>query len=454
MPGKISNMKKLLPEMIELSAEALQEISLNKNFAERSDIAQEIISRKPDFFEKWSLLVFLILLLFLLVGTWFIRYPDIIEASAVLTGDNAPKEIVSRQTGRLTALFVKNNQQVKQGDMIGWIESNAATAEVISLSQKLKHSSELLEQNNPAAVSALFNQRFKNLGALQSPYQTFVAAWQQYNDYLINGFYYKRKNMLYSDIAALGGMKGKTTEQKNLTEQENQLAKKTFEMNEYLYKEKVISAEEYRQAQAALMNQQKTIPQMDVSLLSQQNQIRDKQKEIDQLNHDIFQQQKIFEQALHTLKSSVEDWLKQFTFQAPVDGQVVFVLPLQQNQYIEQGKLLGYVNPPDSKYYAEVKLSQNNFGKVDTGMKVQLRFDAYPYQESGFVPGTLNYISKVAVDSGFLGTVRLDKGFTTNQNKELQYKTGLKAQALIITKDMRLLERLYYNIVRSTSLNK
>ena len=79
---------------------------------------------------------------------------------------------------------------------------------------------------------------------------------------------------------------------------------------------------------------------MDVNILSQQNQIRDKQKEIDQLNHDIFQQQKIFEQALHTLKSNVDDWLRKYTIQAPTDGQVVFVLPIQQRngvctRYIE-----------------------------------------------------------------------------------------------------------------------
>lgn len=445
--------EKYLEYNIELSDEVLKETSLNKNFQERSDIAQEIISRKPDFFEKWSLLVFLILLLLLLLGTWLIRYPDIIEGQAILTGDNAPKEIIPRQSGRLTALFVKNNQQVKQGDIIGWLESNASTEEVIDLSTKLENSIALLGQSNPAIVSTMFNQRFKNLGELQVPYQTFITAWQQYNDYLVNGFYYKRKNMLHSDITSLENMKGKTASQKGITEQENALAKKTFEMNEILFKEKVISAEEYRQAQAALMSKEKTVPQMDVNIISQQNQIRDKQKEIDQLNHDITIQQKIFEQALHTLKSSVDDWLRNYTIQAPTNGQVVFVLPLQQNQYIQQGKLLGYVNPYDSKYYAEVKLSQTNFGKVDTGMKVQLRFDAFPYQEVGFVPGHLNYISKVAIDSGFLGTVQLDKGLITNQNKTLQYKNGLKAQALIITKDMRLLERLYYSIIKTTSVN-
>ncbi|MFT4093854.1 MAG: HlyD family efflux transporter periplasmic adaptor subunit [Niabella sp.] len=447
-------MSGLYSDTIELSKEALQEASIHKNFTERSDIAQEIISRKPDFFEKWSLLLFLVLLLLLVACTWFIRYPDIIEASAILTGDNAPKDIIPKQTGKLIALFTKNNQQVKQGEILGWIESNADTKQIIELSARIDSSAKMLGSGKPHAIAALFDKRFTDLGELQSGYQIFVSALQLYNDYLVNGFYSKRKQMLNGDIASLQNMKSKASLQKELTTRDNELAKKSFEMNELLYKEKVISAEEYRQAQSALLNKQKTDPQMEMSIIAQQNQIRDKQKEIDQLSHDILQQQQTFEQALQTLKSNTDDWLKKYTIQAPADGQIVFIFPLQQNQYIEQGKLLGYVNPPDSKYYAEVKLLQTNFGKVDTGMRVQLRFDAYPYQETGFVPGTLNYISKVAVDSGFLGTVRLDKGLMTNQHKELPYKPGLKAQALIITKDMRLLERLYYSIVKTTSINK
>lgn len=444
----------LLKYNTELPQEALKEASLNKNFQERSEVAQEIISRKPDFFEKWSLLVFLALLLLLLAGTWFIRYPDIIEGRAVLTGDNAPKEIIPRQSGRLVGLFTKNNQQVKQGEIIGWIESTASAGEVIELSKILESSITLLARENYQAISSLFNKRFGKLGELQVPYQAFNTAWQQYNDYLVNGFYYKRKGMLHNDIASLQSMQEKTADQKSLYQKESELAKKTFEMNEVLYNEKVISAEEYRKAQAALLSKQMPVSQADINIITQQNQIRDKQKEIDQLNHDIFQQQKIFEQALHTLKSSVDEWLKTYTIQAPIDGQIVFVLPLQQNYFVQQGKLLGYITPPDSRYYAELRLPQTNFGKVDSGMKVQLRFDAYPYQEAGFVSGHLNYISKVAIDSGFLGTVQLDKDLITNQNKSIPYKPGLKAKALVITKDMRLLERLYYNIVKSASWNK
>jgi HlyD family secretion protein len=102
----------------------------------------------------------------------------------------------------------------------------------------------------------------------------------------------------------------------------------------------------------------------------------------------------------------------------------------------------------------EINLPQNNFGKVDTGMPVQLRFDAYPYEEIGFVKGRLNFISKIASDSGFYATVRLDNGLTTNLKKHIQYKNGLKAEALVITKNLRLLQRIYYSIIKNTSVEK
>jgi HlyD family secretion protein len=137
-----------------------------------------------------------------------------------------------------------------------------------------------------------------------------------------------------------------------------------------------------------------------------------------------------------------------------MDGTVFFTLPLQQDKFIEQGKLLGYVNPPDSKYDVEISLPQQNSGKVETGMQVQLRFDAYPYQEFGFVKGKLDYISPIASDTGFLATIRLDKGLVTNLKNNIQYKNGLKAQVIIITKDMPLLQRLYYNIIKAISPGK
>ena len=435
----------------------LENLKMNKEkniegtFLQRSDAAQEIISRKPGFFEKWALLVFMGILLLLLAGAWFIRYPDLISASGTLTADNAPKEIVALQSGRLIKLFVNNGQQVHKGDPIAWLESTANTEEVIRLSAQLDSSLTLLADGNSENVSRLFTVRAQQLGELQAQYQVFSSALQQYNDYLVNGFYVRKKQMLLSDLNSLRQMNSSIQKQKNLTTQDDELALKTLEMNKILFDQKVISAEEYRVQKSKYYNKQMAIPQLNAGMLSNQNQQRDKLKELGQLDHDVVQQKIIFEQALQTLKSNIDNWLHQYTIQAPLDGTVFFTLPLQKNKFIQQGKLLGYINPPDSKYYVEITLPQHNLGKIDTGMPVQLRFDAYPYQEKGFVKGKLDFISSIASDSGYLATVRLSNGLVTHLQNNIQYKNGLQAEALVITKNMRLLERLYYNMVKAIS---
>ena len=443
-------------DKISIPQEANFPVSSKSNgiFHERSNEAQEIISRKAGFVEKWALLLFMCILLLLICGTWFIKYPDIIETGGTLTGDNAPKEIVALQTGRLIELFVQNGEKVSKCEMIAWLESTANTQEVIDLSHQLDSSIVLMEKGNPENISKLFNNHYQNLGELQAPYQVFNTALQQYNDYLVNGFYVRRKQMLLKDMQTLQQMDASIENQKVLTKQDEDSSAKSLKMNKYLSDQKIISAEEYRTENSKYLGKQMAIPQLNANLLSNQNQQRDKLKELEQLEHDVSQQKIIFEQALQTLKSSVDDWLHKYTIQSPLNGTVFFTVPLQKNRFIEQGKLLGYINPKDSRYYVELYLPQNNFGKVTVGMPVQLRFDAYPYQEVGFVKGTLNYISPIATDSGFLATVNLTNGLATNLKNNVQYKNGLKAQALVITKNMRLLNRLYYSFVKGTSPGK
>jgi len=435
-------------------AQNSQETQGGKIFHLRSETAQAIISHQPGFVEKWALVLFLVILILLISCTWFIRYPDVIEASGKLTADNAPKEIVPLQSGRLIKLFVKNGDAIKSGDMIGWIESTANTQKVLDLSKNLDSAMSLLTENDERSLSGLFDQTFQKLGELQAPYQLFIAAWQQYSDYQVNGFYSKKKAMLLKDAATLQAMNETLKEQKELTKQVNDSSATTLKMNKILLDEKVISPDEYRTAINTYLNKKMAIPQFNADILGNENQQRDKAKELQQLDHDMNQQKIIFVQALQTFKSNVDDWKHKYILQAPLDGTVFFSLSLQENKFIQEGQLLGYVNPPSSAFYAELYLPQNNSGKADTGMQVQLRFDAYPYEEAGFVNGKLSYISKIASDSGFYARVSLENGLVTNLKNQIPYKNGLHAKALVITKNQRLLQRLYYSLVKTTSMSK
>lgn len=423
-------------------------VVLKNTFAEHVNEIEEIISNKPPQIVRCGTVYFLFILLFLSLVCWFIKYPDIVITKAKLSSVNAPKEVVTKTSGKLTKLFIKENDQVKAGTVLGYIESIAYPEEVFYLSGKIDTVSNYISKDEIEKLPPFVNTVFKNLGELQQSYQTFLQSFLTFRTYIGNGFYLRKKSMLANDMALLKKQHENLLQQKTLNAQDLELSQKTFEANESLKNDKVISELDYRNEMSKLIGKKLTLPQINFSLISNEELQNEKQKEIAELENTIAQQRNIFIQSLNTLKSEIESWKKKFTLTAPVDGKISFATFLQKNQQLPDNKIICFINPGNMSYYAEVYIPQTNFGKVSLGQKVLLKFPSYPFQEYGSVVGNVDFISNIPTDSGYLAQVILPYALNTNYKKQIQFREGLQAQGEIITKDMRLLQRFYFKIVK------
>jgi HlyD family secretion protein len=410
----------------------------------RSNDIQEILSRRQGFLTQWAIYIILFVIILFFIAANFIKYPDIVTTSAKLMGYNAPKEIITKQEGKIIKLFVSNETNVIRGKPLIWIEAIASHTEVLKLGIFIDSSINLLIHDSSKNINFIPN--FNQLGELQTAFSDFVSNYQVFSDFYINGHYQKNLEVLNKDLIAVANTIEKLQSQKNITIEDIKLVQQNFAANEQLYKEKIISKQELRIEKSKLLNKQQLIPQIETSILSNFVLEREKKKQINDLKHQWVQQRNIFLQSLHTLKSQIDEWKRRYIISASESGKVVFILPLQENQYLIAGKILGYINPPRSNYYVEINLPQKNFGKVHVGQKVQLRFFAYPYNEFGYVDGRITYISNVSSDSGFAAKVELPDGLVTSQRYRIQYKNGLKADALIITKDLTIIKRILFTI--------
>lgn len=421
---------------------------------EGSEVSDEIFDRRAGFFERSAIYFFFGLVLLGVLGSVFVKYPDYIEGMAVLVSESSPREIVANSSGKLAHIFFADNSEVRENDIIGYIDNTADFNEVFDLKALLDSVSLIVERRRLDSMMRFYNRHYSDLGELQDMYQKFLLSWQIYNDYLVNGYYRRKRGFLLNDIAAIEKINGKTEGQKQNVSDDNELAKKTFQMNEILFKEKVLSAEEYRQAQSILLNKINRIGPIESSIINGENSLRDKQRQVEELDHELEKERRNFTEDLLVLKSGINSWIKKYVLLSPVAGRLVFPMPLQKNGFVSQGKIVGYVKPNDTKVYARLKLDQINLGKVDTGMKVWLRFEAYPFEESGSVLGRLSYLTEMSIDSGFLGRIDFPNGLVTDQNRNLKFRDGLKARALVVTRDVTLFRKLYRAIVKSTSLVK
>ncbi len=233
-----------------------------------------------------------------------------------------------------------------------------------------------------------------------------------------------------------------------MLQQDLSLSDETFHANESLLNDKVISPLEYRNEKSKLIAKQLSLPQINASIITNESQHNEKRKEIGELENQIIVQKNTFIQALQTMKSQIQAWDYKYLLKAPVSGTVSFTGFFQENQEIKAGQTLFSVQQENTSYFAEMLVPQYNFGKVKQGQEVLLKFQAYPFEQYGSVAGKIEYINNTATDSGYLAKVNLPNGLVTSYKKPLQYRNGLFAQADIITENMRLLQRFYYNIAK------
>jgi len=427
------------PEVVSLS-----EPEIN---SDQSEQLQDIVSARPGFLVQWGNTFFLAILTLVIVACWFVRYPDLVQASAKMTSINAPKPVTCQTNGKLIKLFVSENQKVKRGQVIGYIESIGNHDAIMSLSATLDSIKFLLNNNNSSSIKDLVSSP-ANLGELQAAHQSFLQSWLNFENFIEGGFVFKKIEVLEKDKINLQKLCKNLEEQKELQEQDLELVRKTFEANESLKKEKVISEFDYRNEYSKLISKKLSIPQIRSAIISNEGQQVEKEREIMELINSVQQQKATFQQSLNTFISQVDEWIKLYVLLSPIEGRVAFDSFVQENQQLTAGQIICFINPENSQYFAEVTIPQSNFGKVRTGQKVLLRFQSYPFQEFGSVLGEIEFISRVPTkENAYLAKVSLVNGLRTTYGKEVQFRDGLSANAEIVTNDLRLLERFYFSIV-------
>jgi len=426
-------------------------LALKNTFAEHGYEIDEIISKKPPFIVRWGTVFLFILLLFIIGISWFIKYPDIINTTAKLTSINAPKPVIILISGKLLKLNISEDQAVIKNQILGFIESTADHQQVIELLNNIDSVQFLLDNNKAVFLNKYFKDPQNKLGELQNAYQVYAQAFLNFKNYLINGFYLQKKNMLAKDLDNIHRLHNSLTQQKSFHEQDLSLSQKTFDANHYLKNENVISDFDLRNETSKLIGKKLTMPQITSAIIANETQQNEKQKEIAELENNIAQQKTIFQQALNSFKSQAEDWKKKYLLTAPIDGKVAFATFIQENQQLQANQTICFINPGNSQYYAQIIIPQSNFGKVASGQPVLLKFSSYPFSEYGAVKGKIDFISHIPTDSGYLAKVVLDNGLRTNYNKQIQYREGLTAQGEIITKNRRLLQRFYDGILKQVN---
>jgi multidrug resistance efflux pump len=146
------------------------------------------------------------------------------------------------------------------------------------------------------------------------------------------------------------------------------------------------------------------------------------------------------------LKKAIEEWEQKYVLKAEMDGKVTFLDVWAKNQWIQAGQHVFTVIPQASTdYVAKLKIPAFNTGKLKVGQTVHLKLINYPESEFGILSGTVSKISLTPnAENQYLLDVAVEAPLITSYKKQIPFTQEMQATADIITEDLRLIQRLFY----------
>ncbi|MCD8166904.1 MAG: hypothetical protein LUE93_12795 [Bacteroides sp.] len=129
----------------------------------RSEDVQEVMSQIPPWIVRWGITILFMILLGVLIGSFFFKYPDVIITEMTLSSKDPVAHVVARNFGRMLHLYVENGEMVKEKQMLGVLENPAEMEYVLILEENLNRVGRSLDK----ALSLFLS------------YRPAISAWER-----------------------------------------------------------------------------------------------------------------------------------------------------------------------------------------------------------------------------------------------------------------------------------
>ncbi len=416
-----------------------------------SEEIQELMGFIPNGIVRWGLTVIFLILFGIIIGSFFFKSPEIITAPMVLTTENPPVALLSKSTGKIDLLFVRDGQQVDAGTTVALINNPTNYRDYLMLKEGLLAVPDTSAWDRQVLVFEMPNQL--TLGELQPSYSSFLKNRNNFRHYLKQNLIPQKIGLLEKQIAKQ--KEYYQTQQKQATIQTKDLilAEKACGRDSLLFERQAISESEYEKArqtllvkksacigfEASLKNTESTILQMQESSVELQMQ---HEKELAQFRLEL-------DESKQNLENLVHQWEEKYLVKSPVKGRITYTSVWSENQEVKVGELIGTVIPHgDLTIIAKAVIPTTGFGKVEVGQKVNIKLAGFPYMQFGMLKGRIRAISLVPEEKGYVAEIELTGGMTSSYRENLRFIQQMDGTAEIITKDLRMIYR-FINPLRS-----
>jgi len=419
----------------------------------RSEEVQDIIDRMPTHWAARVAAIVALLMAAVVVMGFIIEYPDTVNGQISITAAKAPVRLVSVTAGRVH-LLAANRAEVKKGSVIAYIDNGANYYDVLRLDEILR--SPLMSNTVLDIPESLL------LGDLNADYNNFALSYKQYDLLRRSEIYTNMRRAVTQQIMVDSKVVVNLKHELILKNQMLRTAWERMIKDSILNSNGALSEEDYHSQRVNYLAQEEARVSLKSSHLSKiadvtKNRIEMAKMDLEE-NEALRKAYIDLEAKRNVLLNSMRQWNVHYLLIAPISGELEYLGFWRENVFVQSAQELFTILPDKNKPFGEVYIPLLGAGKVKAGQQANIKLADYPYDEYGMIKGRVKSISKltnkVATSNGttetYLVVVSFPNGLTTNYGKRLKLNFESKGSIEIITKQKRLIERLFDNLKSKT----
>ncbi|WP_222707978.1 efflux RND transporter periplasmic adaptor subunit [Algibacter pacificus] len=253
-----------------------------------------------------------------------IKYPDFVSAKVLVTTKQPTEQVVSRYSGQLERIFIKNRDTVTINQKLAIIKNTANFNDVY----KLKSIIDTLSFNFKNFRFPFDKTSYLVLGDISVTYLGFEKS---YTDYFLLKDLDPYNNQLGGNTVSLQELKNRLRNQitqKGLLEQEFKLKQKDLERDKTLFDKGIIAQRDYELKQLDFLQMQKSISAMAISIsqmteaISSANQTLKSTRINEKEDNTRFLRNLI--QSYDLLKEAIRNWEYNYVLSSSINGVISF----------------------------------------------------------------------------------------------------------------------------------
>lgn len=414
-----------------------------ENHFQYSESVQEILGRPPKWIVRYGITIIFIVIIGLFIGSYYIKYPNVIQAPITITTEHLPAGVAARCDGKIDSIFFNEGEQITQGALLAVLENPARWQDVLWLHQHLE---------------AIPQDSILQLGHIQSAYITYLKAKNDYAYFLQTEYHRKKIAVIEKQIAIEKKILHHTEEQCQNQFKQLEIANTLFHIDSSLYTLGATAKLEYENSKSRYLQQQQAYETSKANISSQKISILQLEQTIFDLEQEFTEQENILNLNLKgsrdILLSEIETWEQTYLLKSPCEGKVTFTSYWQKNQNVTNGEIVATIVPEQqTNIIGKIALPQQGAGKVKIGQIVNIKLDNFPYMEYGMLKVVIRKISLVTLQNNegnrsYILEVSFPNHLETTYKKTLPFSQEMTGTAEIITEDLRLIDR-FINPIRS-----